>query len=164
MPQFSVGNWALNGVRGERYWTHFLLRASRSVSQLVWCRWCSGRASTAPLLGSWTTTSSSSTAISPNPGVTWGEGSTGGAQTSFIMTGLHVFTAVSVFLQTYPQSPVPVLCCTPHLRAHDVSKTADGRTEDKKKVRWTLPVWLSGALSSFFEPHLKSVLILICST
>jgi len=50
---------------------YFLLSACRSISQLVWCRWCSGRASTAPRFGSWTTNSSSSTAINPNPGVTW---------------------------------------------------------------------------------------------
>lgn len=64
----------MNDSRSVCYWAYFLLKAFRSVSQLVWCRWCSGRASTAPLLGSWTTNSSSSTAISPNPGVTWGRG------------------------------------------------------------------------------------------
>lgn len=50
--------------------TYFLLRARRSVSQLVWRRWFSGRASMAPLLGSLMTKSSSSTAISPKGGVT----------------------------------------------------------------------------------------------
>lgn len=63
--------------RRERCWTYFLLSACRSTSQLVRCRWCSGRASMAPLLGSLTTKSSSSTAISPSPGVTWEGG--GGA-------------------------------------------------------------------------------------
>lgn len=51
--------------------THFLMRAFMSVSQLVLCRVCSGRASIAPRFGSCTTNTSKNTAKRPRAGVTW---------------------------------------------------------------------------------------------
>lgn len=81
------------GLGGGRC-SYFLLSALRSVSQLVASSWCSGRDSTAPRSGSCTTSSNSSTASRPRPGVTWGQERSGrGHRISQVTIDTHIVLA-----------------------------------------------------------------------